>query len=138
MAYCRYLEKQFLNENTADIAFILNDGSQIVAHKVILAASSLKFGTQFNEITDLKQIEINDASSAAFREFLYSFYSPHPEKMFKIENIVSVLQLARAFHVQFCTDTAEFFLIKNLTSDQLCLGYIHIYPIIFSRMHVDR
>lgn len=123
MDHCKYLEQQFLNEKTSDIIFIVNDGRKIPAHKVLLAASSLKFEKQFNETVNLKKIEINNVSSAAFREFLYAFYSKHPEKNYTIENIVLVLDLARAFDVGFCTDTCEKFLIQNLTGNQLCSGY---------------
>lgn len=122
MEHCKYLEQQFLNEKTADIFFIINAG-KIPAHKVILAASSLKFEKQFNEIVDLKKIEINNVTSTAFREFLYAFYAKHPEKTYTIENIVSVLRLAREFDVSFCTSTCERFLVQNLSGNQLCFGY---------------
>lgn len=124
MEHCKYLEQQFLNEKTADIVFIINSGKEIPAHKVILAASSQKFEKQFNEYDGLKKIEINNVSStAAFREFLYAFYAKHPEKNYTIENIVSVLHLAREYDVGFCTSTCEQFLVQNLLGSQLCFGY---------------
>lgn len=126
MEHPKYLEQQFLNERTADVIFNINTGKGIAkfpAHKVILAASSKVFDNRFNEIIDLKQIEINYVSPAAFREFLYTFYSKQPEKNFKIENIVSILDLARVFDFGFCTSTCEQFLVNSLTDDALLFGY---------------
>lgn len=103
MTHCKYLEGQFLNEATADVIFLCDgDGRKIVAHKVILSASSLKFEKTFNENIHLKKMEINNIKSAAFLEFLYSFYATNPEKNYSMENIISVLQLARTFDAGFC------------------------------------
>lgn len=126
MEHPKYLEQQFLNEQMADVIFIMKTGEQtakIPAHKVILAASSSVFAKRFNEIIDLNEIEINNASSAAFREFLYAFYAKHPEKHYTFQNIVTVLHLARAFDFGFCTSTCEQFLVENLSDRDIIFGY---------------
>lgn len=126
MEHLKYLEQQFLNEQTADVIFHINTGkgtAKIPAHKVLLAASSKVFEKRFNETTNLKQIEINNVTPDAFREFLYAFYAKHPEKNYTIPNMVSVLQLARAFAVDHCTSTCEKFLVVRLADNELIFGY---------------
>lgn len=122
MEHFNYLENQFLNEHTADVYFIIHQ-FKIPAHKVILAASSSLLEKRFNENIDLKQIEINSVSPPAFKEFLFAFYSKYPEKSFTAANSYSILSLAKAFGAHFCLNAQEKFLIKNLSTEQLCFGY---------------
>lgn len=106
MEHCKYLKQQFLNEKTADFFFVLSNGEEFAAHKVILAASSRMFEKQFNENVHLKKTKINNISSAAFREFLYTFYVS--EKHYTIENIRTVLRLARCFDVDYLQGEVHF------------------------------
>lgn len=126
MEHCKYLERQYLNEHTADFVFIINEGKQstkIPAHKVILAANSQKLEKQFNEVADSKTITINSVAPKAFKEFLYAFYAKHPEKIYTIANVGSVLHLARAFDFSFGLSSCEKFLLDNLSDGQMCFGF---------------
>lgn len=131
MKQFEYLEHQFLNEQMADIHFNLNVGQKtekIPAHKILLAASSRKFGKLFSENVDLKEININGVSSqSAFLEFLRAFYTKCPEGNYTIRNVVAVLALAREFDVGFCTRTCQKFLVQNLPDTELCAGYAVAY-----------
>lgn len=122
MEHCKYLESQYLNERTADVYFITENNEWVPAHKSILAANSLLLENQFNESIGLRTIEVPDVSSSAFAEFLFSFYSKYPEKRFTVENGRSVLKLAKAFDMVFCTRAFEQFLMKNLTIETICFG----------------
>lgn len=127
MEHLRYLEYQFLDENFADVHFIIKiDDAQTVkipSHKVILAAGSLTFRNRFISNNDLNKIEIVNSTPAAFTEFLFTFYSSYPEKNFTVANIPAVLTLAKTFEVVHSIEAAERFLMKNLQPAQLCFGY---------------
>lgn len=124
--FLRYMESQFLNENFADIYFVINTDEQTVkipSHKVILAAGSLSLEKRFIQNTDLNKIEIVNSTPAAFDEFLFTFYSSDPEKNFTIANVPTVLTLGKTFEVVHCIKSVERYLLKKLTVEQLCFGY---------------
>lgn len=124
MENCKYLEKQYLNENTADVYFITENNERVPAHKVILSANSLILEEHFNKSADVHIINISNASTDAFKEFLYAFYTKYPEKVFSVENAVTILTLAQTFEFRFCIYKYEQFLMKNLTIDTICFIYI--------------
>lgn len=120
------MEGQFLNENFADVYFVINHNERIgkiAAHKVILAAGSPFLQKYFSNSVDLKKIELANTSEAALKEFLFTFYSENAEKYFTIENAPSVLTLAKQFGAARCIKAAEKFLMKNLSIGQMCFGY---------------
>lgn len=124
MEHLRYLESQFLNEDFADINFIVGDGQTVKpAHKVVLAAGSLVLGKRLTKNDGLNKIEITNTSSAAFEEFLFTFYSSYPEKNFTLANAAEVLMLSTQFEVVHCIKAIERFLLKNLSVNQLCFGF---------------
>ncbi|XP_031625574.1 BTB/POZ domain-containing protein 3-like [Contarinia nasturtii] len=126
MEHLRYLESQFLNENLADIDFIIETDVgtvKIPSHKVILSSGSWQFSKRFTDCVDLKKIEIFNSTKSSFEEFLFTFYSSSPEKNFTIENAAKVLTLAKTFEVGHCIKASERFLIKNLPLNQICFGY---------------
>lgn len=127
MEHLRYLEGQFLSKDFADIYFIINADEETVkipSHKVILASGSLPLGTRFNKNPELNKIEIVNATPSAFEEFLFTFYSPYPEKNFTIANAHTVLALGRTFEVVHCIKACERFLLKSLPLEQLCFGFL--------------
>lgn len=127
MEQLRYLEEKFLNNDFADIQFVINADEQTVtipSHKVILASGSLPLGKRFNKNPELNKIEIVNATSAAFEEFLFTFYSAYPEKNFTIANAHTVLALGRTFEVVHCIKACERFLVKCLPLEQLCFGLL--------------
>lgn len=126
MAYLRFLESQYLNDDFADVHFIIDADVKTVkipAHKVILAAGSSALAKQFMESIDLKKIEITNTTVAEFKEFLFAFYSPYPEKYFTVVNATKVLTLAKTFNVDHCITATERFLLKNLSANEMCFGY---------------
>lgn len=127
MEHLRYLESQFLNDEFgSDIQFIIERDlktDKIPAHKVILAAGSLILAKRFAEYRDMKKIEIENATPAAFKEFLFTFYSKFPEKNFTIVNAPEVLNLARTFQAVHCFKSSERFLLKNLSTEQMFFGF---------------
>lgn len=126
MEHQLYLEGQFLNENFADVYFIINHNERIgkiPAHKVILAAGSPFLQKYFSNNIDLKKIELANTSEAALKEFLFTFYSENADKYFTIANAPSVLTLAKQFGAARCIKSAEKFLMKNLPIGQMCFGY---------------
>lgn len=122
-----YLESQFLNQNFADIYFIIQENDEqshkIPAHKVILAASSPFFRKYFQENIELKKIEVANSTMEAFKEFLFTFYSENAGKFYTIANASKVLTLAKQFGTIRCIKLHEKFLVKNLSINQICFFY---------------
>lgn len=129
MEHLRYLESQFLDDEFADIQFIIERDlktEKIPAHKVILSAGSLMLKEQFVKCRDMKKIAVENATPEAFKEFLFTFYSKFPEKNFTIVNTPEVLNLARTFQVAHCFKSTERFLLNSLTTEQVS-GNFTIY-----------
>lgn len=123
MENCKYLENQYLNVNTADVYFTTENNERFAAHKGILAANSLVLDKYFKESIDVNTIQISNASSAAFKEFLFAFYSKYPEKKYTVDNAISILTLAKMFDFVFCIHTYEQFLMKNVNIDTVCVCF---------------
>ena len=72
----QYYENRYLDANTADVKFLFGFGTGHVevvpAHKSILSSKSAVFEAMFDGSSIM--IENDDASAAAFKEFLQLFY----------------------------------------------------------------
>jgi hypothetical protein len=119
-------EKLHLNENSADFHFNVKktDGThdRIAAHKLLLRTASDVFDAMFSGAwEDNDEVEIVDASPAEFREFLQFFYLE--EVNVTMPNAIKVMYLADKYNVPECLSVCKQFLLKTLTSDNICLGY---------------
>lgn len=96
--------------------------AEIPAHKFLLAAESEVFRTMFNGMWNEKnEVEINDSSPEAFKEFLQCVYLPNGT--FTNENIHDVMNLANKYQITGCMSACVRFLIDNLAPADVCLGY---------------
>lgn len=119
-------EKLYLNDDFADFHFIFNSKNgqleRIPAHKVLLAISSEVFQAMFNgSWKDKNEIEINDVSSDAFKEFLQFFYLLRAKITMK--NLSEVMSLAKKYKVVECFSMCGIFLNENYTNDDICFVY---------------
>lgn len=122
------IAKLYQNAESADVHFqfkMNNKSRKVLAHKLILAASSPVFYTMFfgpiNEKGTIETIEISDMSASVFREFLQFFYLD--EVYLTIENIEGVTVLAEKYEMHDCLKICAEFLGDHVTIDKLCLAY---------------
>lgn len=116
----------YLNEKYADVHFTLLDDDdnieKVPANKIILAALSPVFDAMFfGNLKEGKEVEIVDASAAAFEEFLQFFYLN--EIKLTIENIECVARLADKYdivkHFRACAGCLK----SQLNPSNMCWGY---------------
>ena len=112
---------------TGDIKFIV-DSEEIYAHRCVLAALSPRYEAQFyGDLAEKDSIEVEEISSAAFKEFLQFFYTN--EVTLTLENIEDVINLAKQSLVDELVIECINFLMtvigidKLLWCHQLALGY---------------
>lgn len=119
------LKRVFLSDKTADVHFVFVDNDQIVrvpAHKILLAARSEVFETMFyGKMKETDNIQIVDASVAAFKEFLQFFY----RNIIKLtmDCISDVVNLCKKYHIDDCLNICEDFLMDSLTIGNICFAY---------------
>lgn len=129
-----FFKNLYLKDDMSDVKFVFVDEvrkektcerkiiAKIPAHKFLLVAASEVFRVMFNELWKEKnEVEIEDASPDAFKEFLQCIYLPKGK--FTNANIEQVMNLANKYQITECMNVCVRFLIENLTPDIACLGY---------------
>lgn len=116
------MKKLYEDRNeTGDVSFHV--GSEVVrAHRSILSVHSPKFRVQFfGQNPDTGDIEVNDVSAAAFKEFLQFFYLENVS--LSMENMEDVLNLAKQSGVKEFMDQCVDFLFQIMTMDEIIWTY---------------
>lgn len=119
-------ENSYLNEKYADVFFLCNDNNaterRIPAHRPILASSSKKFDSLFDEMcTEEKEIKIVDATFDVFKQFIQFFYLT--EVLISISNVSDVIKLAEKYDIAekyAVYDACEQSLIEQSTIKDIC------------------
>lgn len=121
----------YLNEDMSDVKFVFSDDenaderkiiAEIPSHKFLLSASSDVFRVMFNGSWKEKtEVEIDDSSPEAFKEFLQCIYLT--KGTFTEENVHSVINLANKYQINHCVSACLQFLIDNPTPANVCLSY---------------
>lgn len=120
-------EKLYLNSSMTDVKFVLAaelGGFDVVSsHKFILASGSVVFNDMFYGplSIDNNEIQIDDVSADAFKEFLQFFYLD--EVRLTTKNIVNVTNLCEKFQLIDCLKSCATSLRYSLTTDDICWGY---------------
>lgn len=120
-------EKLYLNSSMTDVKFVLTaelGGFDVVSsHKFILASGSAVFDDMFYGplSIDNNEIQIDDVSADAFKEFLQFFYLD--EVRLTTKNILSVTNLCEKFQLIDCLKSCATSLRYSLTTDDICWGY---------------
>lgn len=119
------IAKLYQNAESADVHFEFNKKRKVLAHKLILAASSPVFHTMFfgpiSEKGLIETIVVSDTSASVFREFLQFFYLN--EVYLTIENVEGVTRLAEKYEVHDCLQICTEFLAEHTSIDSVCLAY---------------
>ncbi|XP_031633721.1 BTB/POZ domain-containing protein 6-A-like, partial [Contarinia nasturtii] len=120
-------ERLYLHSKTADMSFVFEiDGDlteHVPAHKIMLSAGSPVFEAMFfGSIKETGDVQIVDASPAAFREFLQFFYLGSVQ--LTPENIFTVTNLCHKYEVADGLLLCETGMLKTLSvTDNMCSGY---------------
>lgn len=117
------LKKSFLEPDVADVYFNIRpyeySGERVPAHKVLLALDSDVFKKFFfGNSTSTGDVNLDDVTAGAFKEFLQFFYLD--EVKLTKENIAQVLSLGDQYNVTKCVNICKQFLEDNLTIDFAC------------------
>lgn len=117
------IKELHLNEVAADVHFTFSGKSEsIPAHKCHLVVVSNVFNVMFNGSWKEKDdVDIVDASPAAFKEFLQFFYCNEVE--ITMENVKEVLHLGQKYLVPACVNACTLFLMNMLTNKNVCFAY---------------
>lgn len=118
------VKKLYLNAENADVYFICADDKdvRIPAHKLLLGAANDAFHAMFyGELCEKGDIEINDASGDAFKEFLQFFYLENIK--LTMDNIDGVLNLCSKYVFSSSVNICERFLIDSLDNGNVCFIY---------------
>lgn len=118
MLYCL-----FLNEDLSDVHFTFSgETRRIPGHKVILAQVSDMFKTQFyRENRAINEIQIHDASAAAFEEFLSLIYRNHLD--ITVEMVKDIMGMAYHYNVEDGLRLCDEFLEDVLSNEHILLKF---------------
>ncbi|XP_055306232.1 BTB/POZ domain-containing protein 6-like [Sitodiplosis mosellana] len=116
----------YMDATTSDVKFIFklddNKKENLPAHKSLLATRSDVFHAMFyGTVKENADVNIVDATPAAFREFLKFFYLS--KVRLTMENVRSVMNLGEKYNVSACLDACGELLIRNLTVENACFIY---------------
>lgn len=121
----KHISHMYLHSEFADVNFVFSNDDQDVkvpAHKSILAMASPVFAAMFfGPMKENDIVDIVDASSSAFKEFLQFFY--RPTVTLTMENIDAVARLADKYDMLDCVNACASFLESNLSKDSMFWGY---------------
>lgn len=118
------IKNLYMNKLTSDVHFTFNSSyhERIPAHKCLLVVNSNVFNAMFSGFWSEKdEVDIVDASPAAFKEFLQFFY--YDEVEITMERVEEVLRLAQKYLVPACVNACMLFLMKNVTNKNVCYLY---------------
>lgn len=119
-AFAYKVFQKFTSSMAPDVHFIFENEDKTVkipAHKGLLAVASPVFDAMFNgELKEKGDVEIVDASVAAFKEFLQFVYSDKVK--LTMENIEDVLYLAHKYDIDEVITAAVGFIKKHLKADE--------------------
>lgn len=116
------IESLYLNTKGADVYFTFDSSDEEVpAHRIVLAVSPVFDTAFFGSIPEKKKVKITDASVDAFKIFLQFFYLK--EMKLSMELIKDVMHLCDKYQCDECMEVCSTFLKKNITTDELCMGY---------------
>lgn len=106
-----------------DFHFKFASGMRIPAHKFLLSGGSMVFRAKFNdgEWKGLDEIEMNDVSAGAFKEFLQFFYTGSMK--FTMKNVADVMSLSKIYNVADCTALCGKFLKTKLNYENILWAY---------------
>lgn len=112
----------YLDQQTADIRFIFDDGRKISAHKCILVKSSVVFKSMFyGELAGKGDVSLPGKKSEAFENFLQFCYIDAVE--INLDNITDMMSLVHECQMfdslKFCGQ----FWADNLIVDDICSAY---------------
>lgn len=124
----KFTEKLFLDIESADVFFIIDDGfdtvERIPGHKYLLAAISDVFYAMFyGELKELGDITVYDVDPDIFKVFLKFAYYEHVD--LTIKNVVQLMHLGEYYNVVNCFHASVNFLKKNVTSEVVCTVLKH-------------
>lgn len=123
----REINELYLNTKGADVNFVFKDSDtrhieKIPAHKIILSLDSPVFDRMFfGSLQEKGDVEIVDASAAAFKEFLQFFYLD--EVTLSVANIIYVTNLCKKYEMDEFLAPCEIAIQNSLTMDDMCWGY---------------
>lgn len=132
-------EEFYLSEVLADFHFIfeLADGQyeRIPVHKILLAITSDVFRVMFNgSWRDKNEVEIIDASTDAFKEFLQFFYLR--QSKISTEHVDKLMYLGDKYNVTKCLRECEVFIMSSLDKDNIFEAYE--LAILFDRTYLKK
>lgn len=116
------MEKLYVSrDKSGDITFIV-ETERIRAHRWVLASASQKYQTQFYGLRpDEGEIHVPNVLASAFKEFLQFFYKDYIS--LTVENIESVLDLAKQTLVDAFIDTCVDFIKIKIIPNNVCKAY---------------
>lgn len=118
-------QKLYLNPTMADVYFVFKSDSKrklIPAHKCYLVAASDVFEKMFNgSWKEKNEVNIVDASAAAFEEFLQFFYLK--QVLLSSKCIADVMNLGKKYNINECFEVCVKFLKDELHSYNVCRAY---------------
>lgn len=122
------ISELYLNSHMADVHFVFKHDRMIrcdvkvPAHKTILAMASTVFHAMFfGPLKEKDVVEIVDADSTVFKEFLQMFYLPQIK--LNIENIEDVVRLADKYDMLKKLNSCATFSPDQLTKKNLIWAY---------------
>lgn len=117
--------KLYLDEETADVKFIFENGDNIesvVAHRSLLAAGSPVFRRMFfGDLKEGTEVPIVDVSIDGFIAFLQYFYME--VVTYNSTEIAEVMKLADKYDVTGCMELCTRYLTLTLTTQNVCWCY---------------
>lgn len=121
----RSIGNLYLNDNMADVNFVLDNSERVSAHKNILAAVSAVFRERFYGPTPVEgDFEHHDVSAPVFKEFLQFFYLN--EIRLTVENLLGprgVIYLTNHYEMPECQEIYVKFLQSKITINNVLECY---------------
>lgn len=129
----KFIEKLYLDAETADVFFIVEDGNggseRIPGHKCLLAAMSDVFKAMlYGPMKKEEDIRLSHVTPHIFKILLHFVYLKHV--ILSMGNVMRVLALGHMYNIVPCIDSCVDTISKNLTNANVC--YILANALLFN------
>jgi len=114
------ITKAYKQGKYCDIMIKSKDGTEVQAHRLILATQSMYFMKKFDAQPDMKELEISDVNGDAIKVIIDFLYTQKiKSSVVNKDNAKDILKAGEIFNIEEIKEEAAIFMAKNLDEENI-------------------